>query len=37
MANSVVHFEFFATDVERARRFYERVFGWAFEMTRTLH
>src|SRR5215470_12390362 len=32
MANSVVHFEFFATDVERARTFYERVFGWAFEI-----
>jgi len=32
MANSVTHFEIFATDVERARRFYERVFGWAFEI-----
>ena len=30
MANSVVHFEIFASDVERARRFYERVFGWKF-------
>ena len=28
MANSVVHFEIFASDVERARKFYERVFGW---------
>jgi len=32
MANSVVHFEIFASDVERARKFYERVFGWAFEV-----
>jgi uncharacterized protein len=31
MANSVVHFEIFATDVERARTFYERAFGWSFE------
>jgi predicted enzyme related to lactoylglutathione lyase len=32
MPNSVVHFEIFATDVERARTFYERVFGWQFEV-----
>jgi len=32
MPNSVVHFEIFASDVERARRFYERVFGWKFEV-----
>jgi len=32
MANSVVHFELFASDVERARKFYEQVFGWAFEV-----
>ena len=32
MANSVVHFEIFASDVERARAFYERVFGWSFEV-----
>jgi uncharacterized protein len=31
MASSVVHFEIFASDVERARTFYERVFGWQFE------
>jgi predicted enzyme related to lactoylglutathione lyase len=31
MANSVVHFEIFASNVERARQFYERVFGWQFE------
>ena len=31
MANSVVHFEIFASNVERARGFYERVFGWQFE------
>ena len=32
MANSVVHFEIFASDVERARKFYERAFGWKFEV-----
>jgi hypothetical protein len=32
MAHSVVHFEIFAGDVERARTFYERVFGWTFEV-----
>jgi predicted enzyme related to lactoylglutathione lyase len=31
MANSIVHFEVFASDVERAREFYENVFGWTFE------
>jgi predicted enzyme related to lactoylglutathione lyase len=31
MANSVVHFEIFASNVERARTFYERAFGWRFE------
>jgi predicted enzyme related to lactoylglutathione lyase len=31
MANSIVHFEIFASDVERAREFYENVFGWTFE------
>jgi uncharacterized protein len=31
MANSVAHFEIFASDVKRARAFYERVFGWTFE------
>lgn len=31
MANSIVHFEIFSSDVERARRFYERAFGWSFE------
>ncbi len=31
MANSVVHFEIFASNVERARKFYERAFGWRFE------
>jgi uncharacterized protein len=31
MANSVTHFEVFASDVERAREFYENVFGWTFE------
>jgi predicted enzyme related to lactoylglutathione lyase len=32
MANSVTHFELFAGDVERARKFYEGVFGWTFEV-----
>jgi predicted enzyme related to lactoylglutathione lyase len=32
MANSVVHFEIFASNVERARKFYERAFGWRFEV-----
>ena len=31
MANSVVQFEIFATNVERARKFYELAFGWEFE------
>jgi predicted enzyme related to lactoylglutathione lyase len=32
MANHIAHFEIFASDVERARKFYERVFGWRFEV-----
>lgn len=32
MANSVVHFEIFASDVEATRKFYEQVFGWRFEV-----
>lgn len=28
MANHICHFEIEADDVERAKRFYERVFGW---------
>jgi predicted enzyme related to lactoylglutathione lyase len=32
MANHIAHFEIFATDVERARKFYERVFAWRFEV-----
>jgi predicted enzyme related to lactoylglutathione lyase len=32
MANSIVHFEIFASNVERARKFYERAFGWSFEV-----
>lgn len=31
MANNIAHFDVHADDVERARRFYERVFGWRFE------
>jgi predicted enzyme related to lactoylglutathione lyase len=29
--HNVVHFAIHADDVERARRFYEQVFGWRFE------
>jgi hypothetical protein len=29
--HNVAHFDIAADDVERARRFYERVFGWRFE------
>jgi uncharacterized protein len=29
MANLIRHFEVEADDLERAKRFYERVFGWA--------
>jgi len=32
MANHIAHFEIFASDVERARKFYERVFSWRFEV-----
>jgi len=31
MSNNIAHFDVAADDVERARRFYERVFGWQFE------
>jgi predicted enzyme related to lactoylglutathione lyase len=31
MANNIAHFDIAADDVERARRFYEGVFGWRFE------
>jgi predicted enzyme related to lactoylglutathione lyase len=31
MANNIAHFDLQADDVERARHFYERVFGWRFE------
>ena len=31
MANSVVHFQIFASNVERARKFYQQVFGWHFD------
>jgi predicted enzyme related to lactoylglutathione lyase len=30
MPNNVVHFDISADDLARARRFYERVFGWKF-------
>jgi predicted enzyme related to lactoylglutathione lyase len=32
MANHIAHFEIFASDVERARQFYEQVFAWRFEI-----
>ena len=32
MANHIAHFEIFASDVERARKFYEQVFAWRFEI-----
>ncbi len=31
MPNNVVHFAIHADDLERARRFYESVFGWRFQ------
>lgn len=31
MPHNIVHFAIHADDVERARRFYEAVFGWRFE------
>jgi hypothetical protein len=31
MPNPIAHFDIQADDVERARRFYEAVFGWRFE------
>ena len=31
MPNNLAHFDIAANDVERARRFYERVFGWRIE------
>lgn len=32
MTNHIAHFEIFANDVERARKFYEKVFAWRFEV-----
>ena len=32
MANHIAHFQIFASDVERARKFYEQVFAWRFEV-----
>lgn len=32
MANHIAHFEIFASDVERARKFYELAFSWRFEV-----
>jgi predicted enzyme related to lactoylglutathione lyase len=30
--NHIAHFEIFASDVERARKFYEQAFAWRFEV-----
>jgi predicted enzyme related to lactoylglutathione lyase len=32
MNNRVVHFEIHAADLERARNFYQEVFGWSFPL-----
>jgi len=32
MANHIAHFEIFASDVERTRKFYEQAFAWRFEV-----
>jgi uncharacterized protein len=32
MTNHIAHFEIFASDVERACRFYGKVFGWRFDV-----
>ena len=34
MTNHIAHFEIFASDVERARKFYEKVLAWRFEEAR---
>lgn len=31
MANYVTHFEINVDDIDRAKRFYQDVFGWAFQ------
>ncbi len=31
MANRVVHFEIYADDTERAKKFYSDVFGWTYQ------
>lgn len=31
MANNVVHFEVYVDDIDRAKKFYADVFGWAFQ------
>ncbi|MFZ2522705.1 MAG: VOC family protein [Minisyncoccia bacterium] len=31
MSNRVVHFEIYAQDVERAKKFYSDVFGWEYQ------
>jgi uncharacterized protein len=31
MPNNIAHFDIEADDIDGARRFYQRVFGWRFE------
>ncbi len=31
MANRIVHFEIYAQDIERAKKFYMDVFGWTYQ------
>jgi uncharacterized protein len=31
MPNNIAHFDIEANDIDRARRFYQQVFGWRFE------
>ncbi len=37
MANHVVHFEIFVDDLERAKKFYVSVFGWAFNFMKEMN
>ena len=37
MANPVVHFEIFVDDLERAKKFYTDVLGWAFSFVKEMN
>ena len=37
MANNVVHFEIFVDDLERAKKFYTEVLGWAFSFVKEMN